>query len=615
MHLFMVKIRAFLDLGLIECLSVSLYKILTKFSIHPVCFIKTEAPMPPFFQESRLPEVELPLTSEWDDHTNLFSHYKIPLGDKPPQWLKNPLLGGEDKALIPWWKIPDFDDVNGDIKLIWEQSRMNWAVIFAQRIRNGDSFSLTRLNDWLSDWLEKNPPYLGPNWKCGQEASIRVINLCCCALILGQEQSSLSSLKDLIKLHLRRIRPTLHYAIAQNNNHGTTEAAALFMGGSWLTILGSLEGSKYESLGRKWLNNRTKKLIEKDGSFSQYSCNYHRMMLDTLSIAEIWRERINKEKFSSDFYDAASKASSWLYQMVSPVNGEAPNLGANDGSLLLQLTDSSYRDYRPSVQLSSYLFNNVRAYSDWGLWDCHLSWLGLKNNSSKSEQYINCNFDCGGYKIIRSGKFKLVFRFPKFRYRPSQADAFHIDFWLDGNNLFNDAGSYSYSEANDILDYFNGTVSHNTIQFDERDQMPRISRFLFGNWTKVRKVSSIQRIDSYLKCSASYTDYKGCTHQRSISLKDDSFNVEDKVTGFKEKAVLRWRLAGKNWVLGKKEKNRVELTNEQSRLIIYSNQDFSEINLVKGWSSSFYMKKETISIVEVAISESGTIFTNFNLEK
>ena len=158
------------------------------------------------------------------------------------------------------------------------------------------------------DWLEKNPPYLGLNWKCGQEASIRVINLCCASLILGQEKESLIGLQDLIRLHLQRIAPTINYAIAQDNNHGTSEAAALFMGGSWLNYLGARDGESYERIGRKLLNERVSKLIEKDGSFSQYSLNYHRMMLDTLSICEIWREKLNLKEFTSVFYQNATLA-------------------------------------------------------------------------------------------------------------------------------------------------------------------------------------------------------------------------------------------------------------------------------------------------------------------
>ena len=132
----------------------------------------------------------------------------MPLGDHAPDWMENPIAQSQAKLdLRPWWKISDFDKEKGDIKLIWEQSRMDWVVAFAQRIRNQDQKALTRLNAWLEDWLEKNPPYLGVNWKCGQEASIRVINLCCAALVLGQESQSLPSLKELIKLHLKRIKP------------------------------------------------------------------------------------------------------------------------------------------------------------------------------------------------------------------------------------------------------------------------------------------------------------------------------------------------------------------------------------------------------------------------
>ena len=44
----------------------------------------------------------------------------------------------------------------------------------------------------------------------------------------------------------------------------------------------------------------------------------------------------------------------WLFQMVDPVTGYGPNLGANDGTLLFKLSSAAYRDYRPSVQLGQH---------------------------------------------------------------------------------------------------------------------------------------------------------------------------------------------------------------------------------------------------------------------
>ena len=612
MYILVSKIKTVLNLGLKETLIVMLYRLLIRFSLHPVCNITASIPSGPFFKKSKLLKSGLLTINNWNTNGNLFSHFVTELDGHPPKWLENPIEPGIVSCkLEKWWKISDFDDSVGDIKLIWEQSRMNWVIAFAQRARNGDADSLDRLNVWLSDWLEKNPPYLGPNWKCGQETSIRVIHLSCAALILGQERGSLQSIQDLIRMHLQRIAPTIHYAIAQNNNHGTSEAAALFIGGSWLSSEGDSDGVKYEKLGRKWLDNRAGKLIEKDGSFSQYSMNYHRMLLDTLSIVEIWREKLERNRFSPIFYEKASLATSWLYQMVCPISGNAPNLGANDGSLLLQLTDSSYRDYRPSVQLATNLFKSNRAYLKKGPWDLQLAWLGIRNKEAKSEKYINCNYDFGGYKILRCSDAKVVFRYPKFRYRPSQADALHVDLWIKASNLMSDAGSYSYYSIPDISHYFNGTSSHNTIQFDGRDQMPKFGRFLFGNWLQVKKVSPIKTSDGGVSCFASYKDFKGAEHSRSVELNHHSLKISDLVKGFKSKAVIRWRLAEDNWVF-ENTKNGVQISNGKTTLKVKSDSNLIRAEIVEGWESLYYMKKKSILVLEVEINSSGSFTSEFN---
>src|SRR3546814_4964922 len=78
----------------------------------------------------------------------------------------------------------------------------------------------------------------------------------------------------------------MSYAVAQANNHATSEAAALFIGGSWLAANGSRAGESLVRRGRQHLEKQVARLVEEDGSFSQYSLNYHRVLLDTLSIVE-----------------------------------------------------------------------------------------------------------------------------------------------------------------------------------------------------------------------------------------------------------------------------------------------------------------------------------------
>lgn len=612
MMLFWIRLKSIVDLGLTEVFKVAVYRLLIKLRIHPVCRIKGYSSSGVFFGASILPKLGLSSISSWDSSGSLFSYIDVPLDESPPNWQANPITGIKSEFhLTPWWEISDFEEKTGDVKLVWEMSRMDWVVAFAQRARNGDHKSLDRLNTWLAHWLDNNPPYLGVNWKCGQEASIRVIHLCCAALILGQERSSLLGLQELIRLHLRRIAPTIHYAIAQNNNHGTSEAAALFIGGSWLTALGALDGEKYEKMGRKWLEDRASKLVEKDGSFSQYSLNYHRMALDTFSIVEVWLRSLNFQTLSPNFYNSAAQATLWLHQMVSPVSGDGPNLGANDGSLILQLTDSSYRDYRPSVQLASALFLGRRAYSKTGLWDLHLAWLGITNYESDPTRYLNCDYDFGGYKILRSADANIIFRYPRFRYRPSQADSMHIDLWINGINVLSDAGSYSYNSIPDMSGYFNGTASHNTVQFDDRDQMPKLGRFLFGSWLKSKHVPPISVSDAGVSCSASYRDYRGAEHLRQVNLNDTSLNVYDYVKGFKRKAVIRWRLPDSKWIL-ENTLNGVHVSNGVYVLTVKSDVAFIRAEIVEGWKSLFYMQKVPVSVLEVEIGASGSITTEVN---
>jgi hypothetical protein len=373
----LTKVRTAMALGLPSIARVVWYKLGLRLGFNPVRNLRAATPAGRFFRAATAPPVAAPLPELWQQSASLFGRWPLLLTSRPPDWLANPLTGTPFPApQRPWWLIPDVDAAAGDIKLIWELSRMDWVVALAQHARNGDADALERLNVWLADWCEKNSPYIGPNWKCGQEASIRVLHLAVAALILGQVKGPEPALRDLVALHLKRIVPTLQYAMGQDNNHGTSEAAALYVGGHWLALLGFAEGARWQAIGQHWLENRSRRLIGLQGSFSQYSVNYHRVLLDTISIVELWRRDQSLPPFSPLWWARAEAATVWLRHMVEPLTGDAPNLGANDGARLLQLTNTGYRDFRPSVQLGMTLFIGKAAYPE-GPWNDALRWLGL----------------------------------------------------------------------------------------------------------------------------------------------------------------------------------------------------------------------------------------------
>jgi hypothetical protein len=607
------KVRTALALGLPSILRVAGYRFGVKLGLNPVRRLRASVPAGPFF----LPppagvKVRAPAVQMWETEGRLFSHWAIPISDQPPDWLANPLNGQRvATSERAWWQIADFDPAVGDIKLLWELSRMDWVLAFAQRVRLGDRAAEQRLNNWLGDWCFRNPPYQGPNWKCGQEASIRVMHLAIAAMMTEQERQSTPGLLALIRMHLQRIAPTIDYAIAQNNNHGTSEAAALFIGGSWLAACGVKEGIHWASLGRRWLENLMARLIGPDGSFSQYSLNYHRVMLDTVCMTEVWRRHMKLPAFSTRWQTQSMAATQWLQHMVNPVNGDGPNVGANDGARLLQLTNTGYRDHRPTVQLAMALFANKRAYAEHGPWDHGLAWLGLdlpQGVASASEHYVA---DDGGFAMLRRRQAMAMLRYPRFRFRPSQADALHLDLWLGEENLLRDAGSFGYNSDPHWLTYFGGTASHNTAQFDGRDQMPRISRFLLGDWLKTQRLEPLREFADATHFGAGYRDGKGASHFRRMRLSDTNLQVEDELGGFEAEAVLRWRLAPDEWHIAHTQ-DGVSLNRSRQSPIVLTVRSASAIvraEIVEGWESRHYLEKTPVQVLEIAIRQPGTLTT------
>lgn len=605
--LLLVKVHTALALGVMNLWRVLFYRLGVKSGINPVRRLAAHVPSGPFFDAARVIPMThgAPLPVNWYSSLCYFGAFDLPFTGAVPAWHANPLSGQAiSQPDRPWWQIPDFDGRVGDIKVVWEASRFDWVIALAQHAACGDAEALQRLESWLADWCRANPPYRGPNWKCGQEASIRVMHLAMAARLLGQQSSPTNALLDLIDLHLQRIAPTISYAVAQDNNHGTSEAAALFIGGSWLAVQRpAFRGKQWAAMGRKWLENRVARLVSPDGSFSQYSVNYHRVMLDTLCMAEIWRSDFDLPVFSPDFIARAQAAAEWL-RLLTLGNGDVPNLGANDGARLLPLTDTEYRDYRPSVQLAMALFANVAAYSGEGRWNEPLQWLNIPIPAEKAPLPVSRLLDDGGYACLKRDKAFVLVRYPRFRFRPSQADALHLDFWLGGQNILRDAGSYSYNTDPEWLAYFPGTASHNTVQFDDRDQMPRLSRFLFGNWLKTKGEAAFSHTATQDDFTAEYRDGWGATHRRHVVLSKQSLLVEDDVSGFSGKAVLRWRLLPGDWVL-----DGNQLSNGAVTLRLNLSMPVVRMQLVEGWESRYYLQKTPLPVVEVEVHSAGKITT------
>ncbi|MFT4809545.1 MAG: hypothetical protein ACI9LX_002895 [Paraglaciecola sp.] len=518
----------------------------------------------------------------------------------PPNWFRSVLSGKSlQKDNKHWSDISDFDSGIGDIKGIWEASRFSWSLFFVQHyIKEQKLCSLHNLNQWIQDWSLHNPANQGANWKCAQEASLRILHLAACGLLLEQKKPS-ENLVQFITEHMQRIFPTLGYAKAQDNNHGTSEAAALFIGGSWLlqADANSAEAKKWQSYGRRYIHERVNKLIMSDGSFSQYSATYHRLMLDTLNLVELYKVFLALPAFSESYLCKVRQAAFWLRAITDAHIGDVPNLGANDGAHILNFANVLYRDFRPSVELAYQLFNDRSVFLDAG--STSIVELFTLQGKPAVELEPASTFSDGGYGILRNENSWCLLRAPSFRFRPGQADCLHLDFWHIGENVLRDAGSYSYNTEQKWLNYFSGAEGHNTVQFDHRQPMPKVSRFLYGKWPKFSVFDVKQQ-----SMMVEYVDWKNAVHAREVELTGNQLIIKDTLSGQFEQACLRWRLADLGWKV-----QGHSLLTEHLQLSISSSESLISFTLAQGFESRYYGKKTPIPVLEILVDNNIQITT------
>ena len=113
--------------------------------------------------------------------------------------------------------------------------------------------------------------------------------------------------------------------------------------------------------------------------------------------------------------------------------------------------------------------------------------------------------------------------------RPAHADNLHLDYWLNGENLLQDAGSYKYNTTKEFQNYFTGTSSHNTVKVQDFDQMLKGSRFIWYYWSQCKEAKWEETKDAYLFKGAIIAFKhlnENIEHHRTLKLFKDDSGVE-----------------------------------------------------------------------------------------
>jgi len=465
-----------------------------------------------------------------------------------------------------------------DIKFIWEPARFGWGFILgrAYYVTQEDKYA-EAFWKYFEAFVNTNPPNMGPHWMNGQEVAIRMLALVWAAHVFeaapATSPARRRALIQSIHAHAGRLPSTLIYARSQNNNHLTTEAAAIYTAGLFF------KDAKWRALGWKWLLWSFRTQIGDFGEYIQHSTNYHRVMLQTA----LWINLIKKDVFPASVTQSLARAAHWLFSLVDNASGQTPNLGSNDGAVIFPWSATAYDDYRPTVQAAARAF--LRTNISPGPWDEMSLWLGLQENArvNDSSMYLTDN--------LRAKNSWAYLRASTFKSRLSHMDQLHLDLWWAGLNIAQDAGTYMYNGEPPWDNSLITTRVHNTVMVDDRDQMTRAGRFLVLDWAGAYSKPVIELDETILhKIKGYFHGYRrlGVHHERMVTVYQDEFwRVEDRLLNARRRPHvyrLHWLLPDWEWKMEKRE-NRVVMSLDSThgplQLVLYASQEPGNLSIVR----------------------------------
>lgn len=422
---------------------------------------------------------------------NLHAHRFFYFYDKiysVDDWLTNPQTGFPYNIKKHWTEIADFSKEAGAIKFVWEKSRFTFLYDLVRYEQHFAQDQAEIAFGFIEHWIDENPVNRGPHWICSQEIMIRVMNWTF-ALQFYKDSSALTprlfgKIINSIYQQVCHVEENLSFSrIAVRNNHVLTETLGLYLVGVLYPFFD--KSYRWKKMGKRHFEEEITYQIYPDGTFLQFSMNYHRMVVQLLSWG-IRLAHLNGEKWVDVFYERAKASLTFLLSCQDPVSGHLPNYGNDDGSLLFPLTNCHYRDYRPQLLALAKTLDFDLDYGE-GPWLEESFWMGIHQNASiesnhKRPVHGTKSFNDGGYYVFQEDTALTFIRCGSYRHRPFQSDHMHLDIWANGENILRDAGSYQYNTDAADIRYFTGTASHNSVMLDDYDQMRKGERFIWLDW-------------------------------------------------------------------------------------------------------------------------------------
>lgn len=348
----------------------------------------------------------------------------------------------------------------------------------------------------LSDWLERNPPFLGVNWASGIELAMRCVSVTVVLSLLDSRTLPAAlrrGLAESLAAHgfwLARF-PSRH---SSANNHLVAELAGLFLLGTLFP--GLRTAASWAATGRTGLEAEVGRQVLADGAGAEQSPGYAALSLEWFALCACVAD-LGGTPFSAAFVDRMARGGEWL-RAISDCCDLAPDIGDADGSGLLApevpqpLYPAAVRGMvaqvsgrpdlapaRPVPGLRHALTglpasgepepDGLRSFPDGGT--TAMRWRTMTDGDDRGEALLLFDHGPLGYLSIAAH---------------GHADALSVWLHLDGRPVLVDAGTWLYFGAGAWRDHFRGTAAHNTLVLQGQDSSRMAGPFNWRSRAKAR---------------------------------------------------------------------------------------------------------------------------------
>ncbi len=397
-------------------------------------------------------------------------------------------------AVYPQVRIIDLTN-EADVKVPWELSRFQHLAVLGQAYwLTGKRKYVAAFVRQIEDWLLSNPVGYGVNWTCAMEVAIRTVNWIIAYYYFAESPVVSKDFFQKFFQHLyqsgRFIANNLEVnALGHGNNHYLANLAGLI----WLGIFFkdfSRESRQWLRIGLSGFIGEMEQQVYAEGTSFEASLAYHRLATEIFLSTTILAEK-NGLQFPKWYRERLEKMCEFILFYTKP-GGLAPQIGDDDNGrfhIFSGYGGRDQRDHRHLLAVAGQYFGRgdfTRAAGGEigdAVWLCGGGEFRKEAVNSGASSLLVKAYPQMGYYLIRDDRVFFFIRGGTLGQHGqgghSHNDQLSFELQIDGQDLFIDPGTYTYTASARERNLFRSTAMHNTLGIMATEQNDFLAADLF----------------------------------------------------------------------------------------------------------------------------------------